>query len=275
MTYHSGIVTVSILLLTGVLTCPLQADWDLGDDHKMHFPQLPDVDGWDVEFVSNTNKIGDDWVCSQSGPVTDIHFWMSWQNDNEPFGWPGLIDSIGVEIYDNVEPDTLLPFSRPGNLLWDRVFDTTQPNVTRRPAAQGPQGWYSPQLGMQEDIAWNRPDHDFYEQVNIFNIDNPFIQQEGEVYWLVLWVDWVGTQNPAGWKTADLDRYPDQFAGQHFMDDAVWYDWTEQDPLLRWHEIIDPQTMQSLDLAFVITPEPASAILLASGGMLLLVRRQR
>lgn len=275
MTYHSGIVTVSILLLTGVLTCPVLADWDLGDDHKMHFPQLPDADGWDVEFVSNTNKIGDDWVCSQSGPVTDIHFWMSWQGDNEPFGWPGLIDSIGVEIYDNVEPDTLLPYSRPGKLLWDRVFDTTQPNVTRRPAGQGPQGWYSPQLGLQPGLAWNRPDHDLYEQINIFDIDLPFTQQEGEVYWLVLWVDWVGTQNPAGWKTADLDRYPDQFVGQHFMDDAVWYDWTEQDPLLRWHEIIDPETMQSLDLAFVITPEPASAILLASGGILLLVKRQR
>ena len=30
------------------------ADWDEGDDHKMHWPQLPDPQGWDVAFNSAT-----------------------------------------------------------------------------------------------------------------------------------------------------------------------------------------------------------------------------
>lgn len=92
---------------------PALADWNEGDPHKMHFPQLPDPTGWDVEFVSDTNKIGDDWVCSQSGPVSDIHIWLSWQADN--YGLlPGVIDTIGVEIYSNLDPDQMLNYSRPG-----------------------------------------------------------------------------------------------------------------------------------------------------------------
>ena len=34
-----------ITLLAG----PAFADWLPGDGHKMHFPQLPDEDGWDVK----------------------------------------------------------------------------------------------------------------------------------------------------------------------------------------------------------------------------------
>lgn len=250
------------------LATAAHADWNPGDGHKMHFPQLPDPTGWDVEFFTSSNKVGDDWVCSQTGPVGDIHIWLSWQADNvNGGGLPGTIDQIGVEIYDN---DLSGPYSKPGQQLWGGLFDPNSPNVTRRPYGQGDQGWYSPQQGTQQGQAWQRPDHQFYEQLNIVNIDDPFVQVEGEVYWLVMWVDWFeGIQNPAGWKTADVDQYPQPFTGQHFEDDAVWWEWTTG----QWHEIIDPQTGLSLDLAFVITPEPASLALLALGGLALVRRR--
>lgn len=36
------------LLCVLALGGPALADWQPGDGHKMHFPQLPDEDGWDV-----------------------------------------------------------------------------------------------------------------------------------------------------------------------------------------------------------------------------------
>jgi hypothetical protein len=46
-------------------------------EHKMHFPQLPDPTGWDVRAYC----IEDDWQCSETGYVSDIHFWGSWHAD--------------------------------------------------------------------------------------------------------------------------------------------------------------------------------------------------
>ena len=52
--------------------------WRPGDRHKMHFPQLPDESGWDVR-ATRPVVLGDDWRCSETGWVKDIHFWGSWQ----------------------------------------------------------------------------------------------------------------------------------------------------------------------------------------------------
>ena len=56
-----------------MIAVPALADWDIGDGHKMHYPQLPDPNGWDVNLTGN--KVFDDWRCGGSGPVDDIHFW--------------------------------------------------------------------------------------------------------------------------------------------------------------------------------------------------------
>ena len=74
-----------------------------------------------------------------------------------------------------------------------------------------------------------------------------------------------------GWKTADVDRYPAPYTGEHFMDDAVFALSGTGD---NWRELYDPLTGKSLDLAFVITPEPSTILLLVSG-ILLLRRRIR
>ena len=78
------------------------------------------------------------------------------------------------------------------------------------------------------------------------------------------WLD-VSFMVPAGlpqvgWKTS-LD---------HFMDNAVWGDF----PAPQWRELFDPETGQSLDMAFVITPEPASGIVLMLAGAAALLRRR-
>ena len=66
-----------IILLLGPAEFSM-GDWDEGDTFKMHFPQLPDPFGWDV---ARDLGLADDWQCTENGPVSDIHFWYSWQDD--------------------------------------------------------------------------------------------------------------------------------------------------------------------------------------------------
>jgi len=215
---------------------PAAADWDEGDGHKMHWPQLPDPNGWDVDF-SSPHVLADDWRCSQSGPVSDIHFWFSAKSD-QPF----IVDQIHVSIHADIPAqgdDYSTPLNPP---LWERDFSSSQFSI--RPYGGGDQGWYDPYEGTNV-----KPDHKGIWQANIVGIENPFYQVEGTIYWLDLSVlahDPSGVDPVAlGWKTSISD---------HFNDDAVW----GEGPIggeIFWHELRDPlEPTLSLDLAFVITP---------------------
>jgi hypothetical protein len=207
-------------------------EWDLGDSHKMHYPQLPDPNGWDLDITS-LNKSADDWKCTKSGPVTDIHFWYSWLGDIV-----GTIEAIKVEIYDNVPEDPGDPasYSHPGNLIESRDFLPGE--FTTRFWGKGNQGFITPPP--TNPIP---DDHNDIYQCNIVNILPPlFYQTAGEIYWLAITIQLVPTVSTRiGWKTTDTQ----------FMDDAVY-----QSPLGGWAPWTDPETGNSLDLAFVITDDP-------------------
>ena len=59
------------------------ADWNPGDSYKMHFPQRPDSNGLDVRCRYRL-VLADDWNCTSTGEVRDIHFWFSCASDYEP-----------------------------------------------------------------------------------------------------------------------------------------------------------------------------------------------
>ena len=146
----------------------------------------------------------------------------------------------------------------PGELLWEGDFFTGQFTVID-PYGTGDQGWYDPNTGDSR-----RPDHNLFHQINIVNIPDPFTQIKDEVYWLDVSVSTVSESIRWGWKTSQ----------DHFMDDAVWAD----DPtgsITGWQELIDPETGESLDRTFVITPEPATLGVLVIGGLAMLRRRRR
>jgi len=101
---------------------------------------------------------------------------------------------------------------------------------------QGDQGWFAPYW---EPPGVERPDHINYYRIDIEDINDPFIQQEGTIYWLVVDIEPnYATGIGPGWKTS-LD---------HWNDDAVY-----QDQYVNWNALYDPCTGETLDFAFEIT----------------------
>jgi hypothetical protein len=255
-------------LLSAALA-PALADWNVGDSHKMHFPQLPDRYGMDVNFRSPI-ILADDWTCSGTGPVTDIHFWFSaiddWFSPTAPLD--NQIYNIHTSIHGNIPANPVDPtsYSKPADPpLWQRDFNPTAPEVKIRPwTPDGLQGWFDPTIP-----SYMPNNHQRIYQVNIRNIPNPFYQQYGTVYWLDLS---ISSLLPLGWKTADTSLYPPPYTGNHYLDDAVfWVPGTND-----WRPLVDPRFPTdhvSLDLSFVITPEPTALGLMALPAVVLLRRR--
>ena len=130
-----------VLCFVLILPYSAQSDWIDGDGHKMHFPQHPDVIGWDVNATSPV-FLADDWTCSETGWVKDLHFWGSWRNGDE-----GVIVAFQLAIYDDIPanpPD--VPYSRPGQLLWQ--YETSDYIQAVPVDPPGPQGWYDPVQGL-------------------------------------------------------------------------------------------------------------------------------
>ena len=152
------------MLLMSVSTIAV-AHWNEGEPYKMHWPQLPDPNGFDVDF--GFGPLGDDWQCIETGTVDDIHFWISWFLDD-----PLLIPEIYVEIWSN-NPVGPSGWSEPLELLWERTF------VPGQFIEAGP--WPGNQRWMTPFGEIPPPLHFFYWQINIPDIDDPFIQQEGEI----------------------------------------------------------------------------------------------
>jgi hypothetical protein len=212
------------VLLFGAAPVAL-GDWDVGDGHKMHYPQLPKPGGWDVALWSEGSVwLADDWQCSETGPVKDIHFWLSWEQN---VVWP--IGGFTVRIWSD-DPCGPNGYSEPNDLLWERDFDAGQ--FTVRDMPDDLQGWFDPYSG-----SVSPDDHIMWQQINIEDIIDPWIQKEGKIYWLM--IDMWGAPD-CGWKES---------GSPHFRDNGVYWDG------LKWNELIDPEIYESMDLAFVITGE--------------------
>jgi len=216
--------TVFVTVLILCIALPVYADWQPSDGHKMHFPQLPDPCGWDIDL--RDYWLADDWQCSKTGEVNDIHFWISCAKDGG-----GTISNIQVKIYSN---DPNPPYSKPATQLWNRtIYDF---NV-RLIDPNGDQGYWIP--SPTSPLLYPH-DHHRYSQVNIKDINDPFVQVEGQIYWLSLRVALSDPEKRVGWKTSL----------NHFMDAAVVRYGTS------WSPLYEPNSTMPIDFSFVITGGP-------------------
>jgi hypothetical protein len=211
--------------------------WIPGDDVKMHWPQIPDEEGYDIHACDSI-VLADDWECIETNWVKDIHWWGSWMSDDI-----GMIEKFKLAIYSDVpDPDGTGPlYSMPGELLWE--YEVSACPLYEHPllAPTVSEWWWCP----YHDVCLPM-DHQQYFQ---YDLNLPprywFWQEEGTIYWLSITavVDTLTPFTSWGWKTT--------YDYLQFNDDAVWK--LESWPDTAWVELWDCDYLFSLDLAFAIT----------------------
>jgi hypothetical protein len=194
-------------------------------DHKMHWAQQPDPNGWDV-LGSETVTLADDFRCTETGPINRIVFWGSWRGDEV-----GEISEVRFAIHSD---DRTGEFGKPGKILW--AWRVPGSGVSIGEARRGEQGWFDPSTG-----KFNENDHrQFFRHTVEIPAGHWFMQHRGSIYWLEIHV--VGTGGGEwGWKTS---------RSAHFEADAVW-----EETAGKWAELSDPVTRESLDLAFLVASD--------------------
>jgi hypothetical protein len=250
--------------LAGAPACLGDANGDGLDDAceppGMKWVQMPDLtpNGIDVEAMFWTPDQGillaDDFLCTESGKITEIRVWGSWYND---FFWP-TPDSARFHLsFHADDPSGPGGWSQPIDPpLWLYTFEPgsyfVEPYATDLVEgfyeAWPPPGFYDPE---GDTICW------------LYTFPVPegqeFFQTGTDaapvVYWLDVQADpmSVGAEGAFGWKTST----------RHWNDDAVWAYGTElvHEP---WFELIYPEQHplhpQSIDLAFMLIQEPGSPV---------------
>jgi len=122
----------------------------------MHYPQMPDMNGWDVRATYYAG-LADDFLCGGTGPITDFHIWTSYKGDVALL--PSDLEFIHTAIYADIpDPDGAGPlYSMPGAMLWhhDWQLDPAIGTFSVRPWGEGVQGWYDPlaSLVLEEDTV--------------------------------------------------------------------------------------------------------------------------
>lgn len=259
-------IFVLVAVVSVCLVGPVRADWVPGDDYKMHYPQLPDTSITGIDIDNTGIVLADDFLCIETGPITDIHIWGSFADDILPVNGVDWM-SFELSIHEDLpigDPRNPYPYSIPGALLWSTSFCGPQ---------HGPDNGFAVQLweAPVEEWFWDpltgtvTTDHECYQYNFYIDPAEAFVQQENTIYWLDVKGTAVCEDATFGWKTS-LD---------HWNDDAVYFeDLIPEEPIELRYPTWHPMASESINMAFVITPEPASLGLLGIGAWLLGRRRR-
>lgn len=209
------------------------------------FRQNPDpsIRGLDVldSWLTNTGPatlLADDFICTRTGPVTDIHVWGSWLNDLVDY-WP----TFWVGIWSDVPRSGNIP-SQPGQLLWWQQFSPGQYRASVQQKV--PLEYFldpnaPPHLLGQDHQIWK---YDFFPKTPFRQLGSP---QLPKVYWLSV-VTKTAPGRVFGWKTTP-DQYND-FAV--YSPTLLTFSGTYPMPTDQWRVITDDQGRKR-ELSFMLT----------------------
>ncbi len=208
--------------------------------------------GWEGVDVDNSRmQLADDFLCIQSGPITDFHIWGSFASDILPVGGIGNM-TFTLFLYSDVPAGPGRPYSRPGELLWQRTFRPGEYSAGH--AFHQPEGewWFDPVSQFWRPNA----DKNIYQFDFYVDREQAFRQVEGTIYWLgVKYIANAQDDFTFGWKTTY----------EPWNDDACWLDTSVQPAIWREMRYGDghpwaQQEQNSLNLAFAVSGEPAEAL---------------
>jgi hypothetical protein len=161
--------------------------------------------GWnEISDYNGPQIVADDWRCDTNDPVTDIHWWGSFE------GWddvlpPPLPTSFHITIWTDVpDPNPWDPntFSHPGQVVWEIECDNYFVSFD---------GWdYDPRTKCYETCF---KFDQFLEEWEFFYQEPNLAGTEPRIYWISIAANYedVIVDNPWGWKVRP----------RFFNDDAV------------------------------------------------------
>ncbi|MHC4676188.1 MAG: DUF7901 domain-containing protein, partial [Planctomycetota bacterium] len=127
-------------IVSGIVASATTGLWDDGEveDHKVtietkvKYSQPPEVMdpspppvylGWDELSMRNGPQIvADDWPCEDQRPVSDVHWWGSYQGWVDPCRLPAVVPigfHIGIWTDVAVGADPCVPWSHPKKMIWE------------------------------------------------------------------------------------------------------------------------------------------------------------
>jgi hypothetical protein len=237
---------LGVVVFTLLIAGPVQAGPCLttASTHPLvKWSQCPDFEfGYDILSNDHTVMLVADDFRSDGRPVTDVHWWGSYERNQiitPLMFWIGFwSDKAGA---DPSQPDTLLKSYK---IPFPETHEDFTDFQTRR---QPPSPTDMDIMGFQYFV----------------DLPEPFFEERGVTYWLSI----QALSSPTwGWKTS--------FDDPHFRDDAVKaFTLVPMDVGTMWpgpdsfEKQVDPITLHSKDMAFELTtiPEPSTILLLGSG----------
>ena len=239
-----GLSALALLAVPASLQAQTQSCYDT---NLVKFLNPPNVDGGlDVMDSRENDVLADDFLCTNTGPVTDIHFWGSWLNNIH-----GTVTNFWIGIYSDVPAVTnaagqIVTPSHPGLLLWQQIFTLGQ--YAETPGLTGQEYFYNPTNHVVtggDTQAW------YY----CFYPANPFVQRGTTTnptnYWLAVRAQLFPDASVFGWKTSLVP----------YHDAAVWGTVSAVGlPNGDWQSMTNPVNNQPIDLSFKLETTNTQAV---------------